>query len=94
MKFKEFQILLIEKKSQMEIFKANKIPLTDEERKEAMDNKCVWHFSHLNSPSCAIWKSTDSSGKIWYLCNTHRCALKSPTLKGAIKNFEFVKTTA
>lgn len=93
MKFREF-ILLVEKKSQMEILKDNKIALTDEERKEAMDADCVWNFSHLSSPSCAIWKSKDSSGKIWYLCNTHRCAMKSPTLKGAIKNFDFVKTTA
>jgi hypothetical protein len=91
--FKEFY-LLEKKKSHFQVLKDNKIPLTPEERKEAMDAKCCWHPGNHDHPTCAIWKGKDSSGKIFFVCNTYRCFQTSPTLKGAIKNFEFVKTTA
>ena len=94
-KFKEFYLthLLEKEKSEFQKLKDNKVDLTPEERKEAMDQKCVWHFGNHNNPTCAIWKSI-LNGKSYFISNTHRCFQKSPTLKGAIKDFEFVKTTA
>ena len=74
--------------------KKHKIPLEDDERQKAMDAGCVWHFSHLKKPSCAIWKAKSRSGKTVYCCHTHRaCAIKD-TLAQAIKAFDFIKTTA
>jgi hypothetical protein len=74
--------------------KDQKIPLEPEERETAMKAGAVWHFSHNNSPSCAIWKAKTKSGKILYGCNTHRAMAVKPTLKGAIKAFKFIETTA
>ncbi|HUS51095.1 MAG TPA: hypothetical protein VMZ91_13080 [Candidatus Paceibacterota bacterium] len=74
--------------------KNNKIPLEPEERKEAMDKKCVWHPSNHDKPTCAIWKSKYKDGRILYGCNTHRaCAIKK-TLKAAINAFPFIKSTS
>lgn len=89
-----FDLLILENKSTFQVLKDNKIELTPEERKEAMDAKCVWHHGPNSEETCAIWKAKDSSGKVWYISNTHRCYQKAPTLKGAIKKFEFVKSTS
>lgn len=94
MKFAEFYYLTEKKKSEFQVLKDNKIDLTSEERKEAMDAKCVWHHGPNESESCAIWKGKDSSGKIWFVSNTHRAFRKSPTLKSAIKEYQWVKTTS
>lgn len=85
---------LIEKKSEMEVLKKNKVDLTKEERQKAMNAKCVWHFGNHDKPSCAIWSGKDSSGKQWYCSNTHRAWSKKPTLDAAIKAFEFIKSTS
>lgn len=83
------------KKSKFEKLKDNKIPLTDEERKKVMDADAVWHFSHLNKPTPAVWKSKDKKGKISYVCHTHRAYQVRPTLKGAISIFHsFIKGTS
>lgn len=72
----------------------NKKPLTPEERKKVMDAGAVWHFNGGN-PSPAVWKGEDpKTGKMWYVCNTHRACQIKPTLKGAIGSFAFIKTTA
>ena len=71
----------------------NRTKLDPEERAEVMKRKAVWHFNG-GGPSSAIWKSTDASGNTVYGCHTHRCMQVRPTLKGAIKAFDFVKTTA
>jgi hypothetical protein len=87
---------LIERKSKFEKLEDNKIPLTDEERKKVMDADAVWHFSHLDKPSPAVWKSKDKkTGKITYVCHTHRAYQDRPTLKGAISIFHsFIKGTS
>jgi len=74
--------------------KKNKIPLTKEERKEAMDRGAVWHNEPNGEATCAIWKSKDSKGNFVYGCNTHRAGAIKPTLKGAINAFDFIKTTS
>lgn len=74
--------------------KANKVPLTPEERAEVMQAKAVWHYSHLGRATPAVWKAV-VDGKDWYCTNTHRAYNVRPTLKGAIQRFhDFVKTTA
>lgn len=74
----------------------NKQPLTPEERKLCMDKKAMWHFSHLNGPTPAVWKSVDpKTGKTTYVTHTHRAYNTAPTLKGAIGRFhKFIKSTA
>ena len=73
--------------------KDRKIPLEPEERKEAMDRGCVWHFNGPDNPVCAIWKATTKSGDIVYGCNTHRAMQVKKTLKGAINAFPWIKST-
>lgn len=88
------EILVEKKKSEFQRLQDNKIPLTDEERKEVMDKKAVWHF-HGKDANPAVWKAKDSKGKIWYITNTHRAYQKRPTLKGAISIYHsFIKGTA
>lgn len=93
---KEQMEQLLERKTKFEKLEDNKIPLTDEERKKVMDADAVWHFSHLNKPSPAVWKSKDKkTGKITYVTNTHRAYQDRPTLKGAISIFHsFIKGTS
>jgi len=95
MKLKDLllEVSLNEGKSDYKFLMKNKMKLTPEERKEAMDRGCVWHFNG-GGPSCAIWKSKKKDGKVVYGCNTHRCMQVKKTLKGAINAFKFVKTTA
>lgn len=71
-----------------------KVPLTPEEREKAMNANCTWNHGLNGEPTCAIWKSSDASGNTVYGCNTHRAMQVKPTLAGAIKAFEFIKTTA
>ncbi len=77
----------------MKALKKGKVKLTDEERKKVMDAGAVWHYSHENKPTPAVWKSV-VRGKTWYCCNTHRAGVCKPTLKGAIAAFKWVETTA
>ena len=73
--------------------KKNRKPLTDEERAEVMKAKAVWHHGPKGEETPAVWKAV-VNGKTWYCCNTHRAIQIKPTLKGAIKAFDFIKTTA
>ena len=88
------KLLLEARKSHFAVLKANKVPLTKEERDECMSRGAVWHFNGPDKPVCAIWKSRRPDGSFVYGCNTHRAMQVKPTLKGAINAFRFIKTTA
>jgi len=86
-------IILNERKSEFEVLKNNKKPLTDEERKKVMDANAVWHFT--GKPSPAVWKSVNSKGDVKYVTNTQRLYKVSKTINGAISNYhKYVKQTA
>jgi len=84
------------KKSAFERLQDNKVALTDEEREKVMDADAVWHHGPNGAPSAAVWKSKHpKTGKITYICHTHRAYNTAPTLKGAISKFHsFIKGTA
>jgi len=77
----------------MKVLEKNKKPLTDEERKEVMDRGAIWHHGPNGEGTPAVWKA-EVDGKMWYVCNTHRAFQCKPTLKGAIKSYDFIETTA
>lgn len=90
------EILLLERKSHFEILKNNKVPLSDDERKEVMDSDATWNSGINGKPSPAVWKSVDKKNKkITYVTNTHRAYNTASTLKGAISRYhKFIKGTA
>jgi hemerythrin-like domain-containing protein/predicted nucleotidyltransferase/ribosomal protein S18 acetylase RimI-like enzyme len=77
----------------METLKKNRKTLSDEERRIVMDSGAVWHHSPNGKETPGVWKSI-VKGKTWYVCNTHRAYQCKPTLRGAIKAFEFIETTS
>lgn len=90
------EMLLLERKSHFEVLEKNKVPLTDEERKQVMDADAVWNFGNQGKPSPAVWKSVNkNTGETTYVTNTHRAYNTAPTLKGAIGRYhKFIKGTA
>lgn len=83
-----------EAKSEMEKLKANKKPLTDEERQLVMDREAIWHHGPNGEATPAVWKSVDGD-KVTYVTNTHRAMNTATTVKGAIKCYhDFIKGTA
>ena len=78
---------------ELKTLKDNKKKLTPEERDAVMKAGAVWHHGPDGEKTPAVWKA-EVKGKTWYGCNTHRAYRVAPTLKGAIKEFEFIKTTA
>ena len=83
--------------------KKNKIPLTDEERKEVFKKDAVWHFGTSKDPNTgrkvekvsAIWKAKDSNGDIVYGTNTHRAINYAKSLSSIINKYHnFIKGTA
>ncbi len=77
----------------MGTLKKNKKALSDEERKEVMDRGATWHHGPNGEETPAVWKA-EVDGKMWYVCNTHRAYACKPTLKGAIKEYDFIETTS
>ena len=78
------------KRSSFAILKANKVPLTDEERAEAKKKKAVWSNGDL-----AVWKGKDSKGNIVYVSHTHRVYNIAKSLGAIINKFHnFIKGTA
>lgn len=100
---KRSEFLTEKKKSHYEVLEKNKIPLTDEERKEVFKKDAVWHYGFSKDPNTgrrvkkvsAVWKSKDKEGNIVYITNTHRAFATASTLKGAIKEYhDNIKGTA
>jgi hypothetical protein len=77
----------------MKTLKKNKKPLTTEERDAVMKAGAVWHHGPNGEETPAVQKAT-IKGKDWYWCATHRAYQCKPTLKGAIRAYDFIKTTA
>lgn len=89
------KLYILHEAYKFELLKKRRIPLTDEERKEAMEAGAVWHHGPGGSKSCAIWKSKKPNGDIVYVTHTHRTYQTSPSLKEIIKLFhDVVKDTA
>ncbi len=86
-------MLLLERKSEFEVLKKNKVALTDDERKIVMDNHATWG---QDDEIAAVWKSINPKTKeVTYVTNTHRAYNTAPTLKGAISRYhKFIKGTA
>ena len=82
-----------EKGPKFDTLKKNKVKLTDEERKEVMDRGATWHHGPNGEETPAVQKAV-VKGKTWYWCATHRAGQVKPTLKGAIRAYDFIKTTA
>ena len=96
---KKYILLTEKRKSKFKVLKDNKIPLTDEERKEVVDKGAIWHMNigkNKTKETSAVWKSKNpKTGDITYVANTHRAYNTAPTLKGAIGRFhDFIKGTA
>lgn len=92
---RDYENFLLERKSEFEVLKKNKVPLTDEERKEVMTAKAIWHHGPDGAPSPAVWKSKNSKGETIYVTDTHRAYNTAKTLKGAITRYhKFIKGTA
>jgi hypothetical protein len=79
--------------AELEELKRNRRPLSPSEKREAMAAGCVWHTGPGGKTSCAIWRSV-RGGKSVFVSNTSRCYRVSDTLKDAIKEFEFVRSTS
>lgn len=105
-KIPEESILISEsKKAKTEFQKLenNKIPLTDEERKECFRKDAVWHYGYSINPIngkkekkvCAVWKSKNKNGDITYITNTHRAYNTAKSLKSIINKYHnFIKGTS
>lgn len=90
----EFMESISEAKSpKMKALKDNRVELDDAERKEVMRRGAVWHHGKGGKPTPAVWKA-EIRGKTYYVCNTHRAAAVKPTLKGAIRAFDYIETTS
>jgi hypothetical protein len=85
--------ILLEDGPRLETLKKNKKPLTNEERAQVMKAGAVWHHGPNGEETPAVWKAV-VNGKTWFACNTHRAYRVASTLKGAIKDFKYIETTA
>jgi hypothetical protein len=76
----------------MDKLKEHRVKLDPQERNMVIRKQAVWPQSG-GKPVPGVWKAV-IEGKSWYVCNTHRAAAIKPTLRAAIKAFEFIKTTS
>ena len=68
--------------------------MSEDERKEVLKSKAVWHHGPKGEATPAVWKAI-VDGKTWYVANTHRAYNATSTLKGTIKKFhDFIKSTS
>lgn len=91
-------------KSELQKLKDNKVPLTDEERKEVFKKDAVWHSGSSIDPNTgekvqkvsAVWKSKHpKTGDITYISNTHRAYNTAKSLDAIINKYHnFIKDTA
>lgn len=91
-------------KSEFEKLQDNKVPLTDEERKECFKQDATWSYASSIDPNtgkkvqkvCAVWKSKNpKTGKITYVTHTHRAYNTAKSLQAAINKYHnFIKGTA
>ena len=83
------------KRSEIRTLKDNRLTLTDEERKQVMDAKAVWHHGPNGEESPSVWKSKNSKGEILFVTNTHRAYQTAKTLEECIRLFhEVIEETA
>lgn len=83
-----------ERKSEIQVLKENRIPLSKEERNTVMARKAVWHHGPHGKSTPAVWKSKNSKGEIRYATNTHRAYQVAKSLLEAIHWFhKFIKST-
>jgi hypothetical protein len=85
--------ILLTESPEIETLKKNQRSLDPDERVQVMKAGAVWHHGPDGEASPAVKKAV-VKGKTWYWCNTHRAGQVRPTLKGAIRAFDFVKTTS
>lgn len=85
--------VLLEAGPRINTLKNNRRPLSAEERALVMSKGAVWHHGEKGKESPAVWKAVVGN-KTYYICNTHRAAQVKPTLKAAIRAFDFIKTTS
>jgi len=87
--------ILLEDKGQYKKLEKNKVPLTDEERKEVFAKDAVWHHGPNEEKTPAVWKSKDKDGKITYITMTHRAYNIAKSLKAIINKYHnFIKGTS
>lgn len=78
----------IEESHRLSTLKKHRVKLTPQERSEVIRRGATW-----DDGSPGVWKAI-VNGEAYYACNTHRACQIKPTLKGAIRAFKFIKTTA
>jgi len=91
-------------KSEFQKLEDNKVPLTDEERKEVFKKDAVWHYASSIDPNTgkkvqkvsAVWKSKHpKTGDITYITHTHRAYNTAKSLNAIINKYHnFIKGTA
>lgn len=95
--------LISEAKTEFQKLEDNKVPLTDDERKECFRKDAVWGYGSSINPVtgkkeqkvCAVWKSKNKNGDITYITNTHRAYNTAKSLKSIINKYHnFIKGTA
>jgi hypothetical protein len=89
----KLSILYESKTPEFKILKKHRIQLDDDERAKVMKAGAIWHHGPNGEPSPAIWKSK-INGKIWYICNTHRCMAAKTTLDAILKEWPAVEDSA
>jgi len=94
---------LNESVNEYEKLEKNKVPLTDDERKEVFKKDAVWSYGSSIDPNTgkkvkkvsAVWKSKDKKGNVTYITNTHRAYNTAKSLKAIINKYHnFIKGTS
>lgn len=89
---KRFNVGESKRRPSLDKLKEHRVELDPQERNMVIRKRAVWP-NESGKPVPGVWKAV-IEGTPWYVCNTHRAAAIKPTLRGAIKAFEFIKTTS